>query len=88
MHALALQWPILIGAVAGLLAKLLISGAGPGGLVSRIVVGIAGALFATYKGDLIGMYARGESGGIIGAVLGAVVLLSIHQLLTHTVGRR
>ena len=81
---MALQWPILIGAMAGLLAKLVISGLGPGGLILRVAVGIAGALFATYMGDTIGMYRAGESGGLMGATLGAVVLLIIYQLLVET----
>jgi uncharacterized membrane protein YeaQ/YmgE (transglycosylase-associated protein family) len=85
--SLALQWPILIGAVAGLLAKVLTSGFGPGGLLLRVVVGIAGALFTTYLGDTVGMYRPGESGGILGAMLGAIVLLIIYQLLLATTRR-
>lgn len=84
---MALQWPILIGAVAGLLAKILISGLGPGGLLLRVVVGVAGALFATYMGDSIGMYAYGETGGWLGAALGAIVLLIIYQLVLETARR-
>jgi len=84
---LALQWPILIGVIAGLLAKLLTSGFGPGGLLLRVVVGIAGALFTTYLGDTVGMYRPGESGGILGAMLGAIVMLIIYQLLLATMRR-
>jgi uncharacterized membrane protein YeaQ/YmgE (transglycosylase-associated protein family) len=80
----AVQWPILIGAIAGVLAKLIISGFGSGGLVLRVIVGVTGALFATYAGDTIGMYRAGESGGLIGAVLGAIVMLIIYQLLLET----
>lgn len=80
----AVQWPILIGAIAGLLAKLIISGFGSGGLVLRVIVGIAGALFAAYAGDTIGMYRAGETGGLLGAALGAVVMLIIYQLLLET----
>jgi len=83
----ALQWPILIGLVAGLIAKLLTSGFGPGGLLLRVGVGVAGALFATYLGDTIGMYRAGESGGVLGAALGAGVLLVIYQLLLATLRR-
>jgi uncharacterized membrane protein YeaQ/YmgE (transglycosylase-associated protein family) len=85
--SLALQWPILIGVIAGLLAKLLTSGFGPGGLLLRVVVGIAGALFTTYLGDTVGMYRPGESGGILGAMLGAIVMLIIYQLLLATMRR-
>ena len=81
---MAVQWPILIGAIAGVLAKLAISGFGPGGLILRVIVGVAGALFATYAGDTVGMYRTGESGGLIGAILGAVVMLIIYQLLLET----
>lgn len=80
---MAVQWPILIGAIAGLLAKLIISGFGSGGLVLRVIVGIAGALFAAYAGDTIGMYRAGETGGLLGAALGAVVMLVIYQLLSR-----
>ena len=81
---MAVQWPILSGALAGVLAKLVISGFGAGGLVLRVIVGVAGALFAPYAGDTIGMYRARESGGLIGAVLGAVVMLIIYQLLLET----
>ena len=80
----AVQWPILIGAIAGLLAKLVISGFGPGGLILRVIVGVGGALFAVYAGDTIGMYRAGGSGGLMGAVLGAVVMLIIYQLVLET----
>jgi uncharacterized membrane protein YeaQ/YmgE (transglycosylase-associated protein family) len=80
----AVQWPILIGAIAGLLAKLIISGFGSGGLLLRMIAGIAGALFAAYAGDTIGMYRAGETGGLLGSALGAVVMLIIYQLLLET----
>ena len=84
---MALQWPILIGVIAGLLAKVLTSGFGPGGLLLRVIVGTAGALFATYMGDTVGMYRPGESGGILGAMLGAFVLLVVYELLLATTRR-
>jgi uncharacterized membrane protein YeaQ/YmgE (transglycosylase-associated protein family) len=81
---LQLIWTILIGLMAGVLAKLITSGTGPGGLGVRTALGVAGALIATYLGQAVGLYRTGESGGFLGALLGAIVLLVIHHVFTKT----
>lgn len=74
-----LVWTILIGFVAGLVAKLLAPGTGPSGFFLTAALGIAGALIATYVGEAVGWYKEGESAGFIGATVGAVALLATYH---------
>jgi uncharacterized membrane protein YeaQ/YmgE (transglycosylase-associated protein family) len=76
-------WTILIGFVAGLVAKMLTPGSGPGGFFLTAALGIAGSLAATYLGQMMGLYTVGQSAGFIGAVVGAVVLLVVYHLVTR-----
>ncbi len=76
-----LIWVIIIGLVAGALAKFIMPGKDPGGIIVTIVLGIAGALLATFLGRLIGWYKAGESAGFIAAVIGAIILLAIYRLI-------
>ena len=78
---MSIIWTILIGLVAGAVAKLLMPGKDPGGLFITILLGIGGALVATYLGRLIGWYGEGESAGLIAAVVGAVIILAIYRLM-------
>jgi uncharacterized membrane protein YeaQ/YmgE (transglycosylase-associated protein family) len=68
----------------GLVAKLVTSGAGPGGFFLTAALGIAGSIIATYVGQFMGWYQAGESAGFIGALTGAVVLLVIYHLVMRT----
>ena len=79
-----LIWIILIGFVAGVVAKMLTPGSGPGGFLLTTALGIGGSLAATYLGRFTGLYAPGQSAGFVGAVVGAIVLL----LAYHVVARR
>jgi uncharacterized membrane protein YeaQ/YmgE (transglycosylase-associated protein family) len=73
MHIL---WIILIGFVAGVLAKLVTPGDNePQGFILTTVLGIVGAFVATYLGQAIGWYGPDQSAGLIGAVVGAVLLV-------------
>ena len=78
---LHLLWIIIIGFVAGVVAKLIMPGKDPGGFIITTLIGVIGALVATYVGRLIGWYRAGESGGFIAAVLGAIILLAIYRLI-------
>lgn len=73
-----LGW-IVLGAVAGILGKLIMPGKDPGGFVVTILLGIAGALLAGFLGKLAGFYQEGEGAGWIAATLGAVILLFIYR---------
>jgi uncharacterized membrane protein YeaQ/YmgE (transglycosylase-associated protein family) len=74
-------WTIIIGFLAGAVAKLLMPGRDPGGFIITTVLGIVGALVATYLGRFIGWYREGQSAGFIAAILGAVILLVIYRLV-------
>ncbi|OGQ05000.1 MAG: transglycosylase [Deltaproteobacteria bacterium RBG_19FT_COMBO_46_12] len=78
MHIL---WTILIGLVAGTIAKLIMPGKDPGGFIITILLGIAGSLIATYFGHLIGWYQAGQSAGFIGAIVGSILILLIYRLI-------
>ena len=81
-----LIWTILIGFVAGLIAKALTPGKGPGGFFLTAVLGIAGSVAATYLGQMLGMYQAGQSAGFIMSIVGAVVLLLAYHLVTRNSG--
>lgn len=76
-------WTILIGFVAGLIAKMITPGAGPSGFFLTAALGIAGSLGATYLGNFLGWYQAGESAGFFAAIVGAVVLLLVYHLVTR-----
>ena len=78
---LNLIWTIIIGFIVGVVAKFLMPGKDPGGFIITTVLGIVGALLATYLGRLIGWYQAGQSAGFIAAVLGALILLVIYRFI-------
>ncbi len=78
-------WTIIIGFVAGLIAKFLMPGRDPGGFIITTLIGIVGALVATWLGQAVGWYRAGEGAGLIGAVVGAIILLVIYRMVA---GRR
>jgi len=81
-----MEWigAIVIGLLAGIVAKLLMPGRDPGGFIVTTLLGIAGALIATWLGQAIGWYGEGEAAGFIGAVVGAIILLVIYRLVRRT----
>ena len=72
-------WTVIIGLFAGIVAKLLVPGSKhePSGFVLTAILGVMGAIVATYLGQAVGWYEPGEGAGFIGAVLGAVIVLVI-----------
>ena len=76
-----LIWTIIIGFVAGLVAKMLTPGRDPSGFIITAAIGIAGSLVATWIGQAAGWYRAGESAGFVGAVLGAIALLALYHLV-------
>jgi uncharacterized membrane protein YeaQ/YmgE (transglycosylase-associated protein family) len=77
----ALLGEILIGLVVGVVAKLIMPGKDPGGMLVTIVIGIAGSIGATFLGQLVGWYKQGQSAGFMMSVLGAVLILWIYRLV-------
>ena len=78
-------WAIIIGFVVGAIARFLMPGRDPGGLIITILLGIGGSMFANWLGINMGIYGAGEFAGLIGSVVGAMLLLGIYRLI---VGRR
>jgi len=72
---------IIIGLIAGLLAKLIMPGRDPGGIIVTILLGIAGALLATWLGRAVHLYHHDQKAGLIGAVVGAIIILFIYRLV-------
>lgn len=71
-------WTIVIGFVAGVIAKFVMSGGNePSGFVMTTILGVIGAIVASYLGQALGWYAPGEGAGLIGAVIGAVITLVV-----------
>lgn len=82
MHIL---WTLIIGAVVGALAKLIMPGRDPGGVIVTILLGIAGSFIAGMLGQALGWYEAGEGPGFIASLIGAIILLALYRLV---VGRR
>ena len=79
-------WVIVIGFIAGLIARALTPGKSPSGFIMTSVLGIAGSLAATYLGEALGWYPQGHSAGFIASVIGAIVLLLGYHLVTRNSG--
>ncbi len=84
-----LLWIVIIGFVAGIIARFIMHGPNtPKGFVVTTVLGIAGALLATFIGEAVGWYRPGQGAGLIGATVGAVIILFIwHRLVSAQVIR-
>jgi len=77
-------WVIIIGFLAGAIAKLFIHG--PGGFIVTTLLGIVGAIFASWLGQRIGWYPPGRNAGFIGAIVGAVLILVIYRAIVGGTG--
>jgi uncharacterized membrane protein YeaQ/YmgE (transglycosylase-associated protein family) len=79
-------WTIIIGFVAGVIAKFIMPGPNePSGFILTAVLGIVGAFVATYLGQALGWYGPNEGAGLVGAVVGAIIVLFVYGLIA---GRR
>lgn len=77
-------WTIIIGFVAGVIAKFLSPGSNePAGFVLTTVLGIVGAFVATFLGQALGWYRPGEGAGLVGAVIGAVLVLMAWSMMSR-----
>ncbi len=72
-------WAIIIGLIVGALAKLIMPGRDPGGIIVTILLGIGGSLLATWLGQAIGWYGPGQGAGFIASVIGAIIILAIYR---------
>ncbi len=75
---MGILWTIIIGLVAGLIAKFIVPGnREPSGFILTTILGIVGAIVASYLGQALGWYQPGEGAGLIGAVVGAIIILLV-----------
>mgnify|MGYP001320348914 CR=1 FL=1 len=76
-------WSIIIGFVAGVIAKFIMPGSTnePSGFILTTILGIVGAFVASFLGQALGWYAAGEGAGLIGAVVGAIIVLFVWGLI-------
>jgi uncharacterized membrane protein YeaQ/YmgE (transglycosylase-associated protein family) len=77
-----LGW-ILFGLVVGIIAKFIMPGRDPGGIIMTIILGIVGALLGGYIGQALHLYGPGEPAGFVGATLGAILVLFIYRMATR-----
>ncbi len=83
---MSILWTIIIGFIAGVIAKLITPGRNePSGFILTTILGIIGAFVATWIGQAVGWYRAGEGAGLIGAVIGAIIVLVIWSMIS---GRR
>jgi uncharacterized membrane protein YeaQ/YmgE (transglycosylase-associated protein family) len=78
---MSIIWTVIVGLIAGALARLIVPGKQPGGFIVSIILGIVGALVATFLGKALGWYEPGESAGLIGATLGAILVIIVYNMI-------
>ena len=79
---MGILWTIIIGFIAGIIAKFLMPGPNnPSGFILTAILGIIGAFVATYLGQAVGWYRADQGAGLIGAVVGAVIVLFIYHMI-------
>ncbi len=82
---MAVIYALIIGLVVGALAKLIMPGKDPGGMIITALLGVAGSLLAFYVGRAAGWYGQSEGAGIIASIVGAIAVLAVYRMV---VGRR
>ena len=81
---MSILWTIIIGFIAGIIAKFLMPGPNePSGFILTTILGIVGAFVATFLGQAMGWYGPNEGAGIIGAIVGAIIVLAIYGFVAR-----
>jgi uncharacterized membrane protein YeaQ/YmgE (transglycosylase-associated protein family) len=82
MHLL---WSLIVGLIVGAIAKAVMPGKDPGGIIVTTLIGVAGAMIAGFLGRMLGIYQAGAVGpGIIASIIGAVILLAGYRAVRRT----
>jgi uncharacterized membrane protein YeaQ/YmgE (transglycosylase-associated protein family) len=76
-------WALIIGLIVGAVAKFVMPGKDPGGIIVTMLLGVAGAVVANWIGGQSGAYQPGEAPGFIASVLGAMLLLFIYRMIVR-----
>lgn len=72
---------VVIGFLAGVLAKVIMPGKDPGGLIITTLLGIGGSYLATYLGHKFGLFSTGHVSGFIAAAVGAILILLVYRII-------
>ena len=81
---MSILWTIIIGFIAGVIAKFIMPGPNePSGFILTTILGIVGAVVATFLGQAFGWYRPGEGAGLIGAIVGAIIVLLVYGMLAN-----
>lgn len=77
-------WSLIVGLIVGAIAKLLMPGRDPGGVIITMLLGIAGSFVASVVGRTLGFYRAGDVGpGVIASVLGAILVLAVYRVVVR-----
>lgn len=74
-------WTLVIGLIVGAIAKLLMPGKDPGGIIITMLLGVAGALLGGFLGRTMGMYAPDEPAGLFASIIGAMLILFVYRMI-------
>jgi uncharacterized membrane protein YeaQ/YmgE (transglycosylase-associated protein family) len=77
-------WAIIVGFFAGLIARIVTPGPGPRGFILTTVLGIVGAVLATFLGQAIHLYGPGDSANFLAQIIGAIIILLIWRQVLRT----
>jgi uncharacterized membrane protein YeaQ/YmgE (transglycosylase-associated protein family) len=81
---MSILWTIIIGFIAGVIAKFIMPGPNePSGFILTTILGIVGAFVATFLGQALGWYRPGEGAGVIGAIIGAIIVLLVYGMVAN-----
>jgi uncharacterized membrane protein YeaQ/YmgE (transglycosylase-associated protein family) len=81
---MTLLWMVLVGFFVGVMAKMLMPGRDPGGLIVTILLGIAGSVVAGVLGRSVGWYAEGQPAGFVASIIGAILILVVYRSIAQT----
>ena len=80
---MSIIWMLVVGLIVGAIAKLLMPGRDPGGMLVTMMLGVAGALVAGFLGRALGWYREGEPAGILASIVGAILILVVYRLVAR-----
>jgi uncharacterized membrane protein YeaQ/YmgE (transglycosylase-associated protein family) len=78
---MSLLWAAIVGLIVGALAKAIMPGKDPGGIIVTMIIGVVGSLLGGWVGRALGFYDAGEGAGFIMSLLGAIILLAIYRAI-------
>ena len=80
MDGMGIFWTVVIGGIAGMIAKVIMGGREFSGFFITIALGIAGSVVATFLGQTLGWYGPNQGARFIGSIVGAVVILAVYRM--------